>query len=150
MTPLPGSLPTNWIFTIIYDSRDEMGRLCASFEKMRSDLLENQRTMWRQMEERSRLNAAFSHDMRTPLTVLKGHADMLLSALPEDAVSREEVREEVSTMSHHIERLENYVEAMDPPAAAGGPGGPPWPHRPRACSWRDCVIRRICCGERSR
>ena len=46
-------------FTIIYDSRDEMGRLCASFEKMRSDLLENQRTMWRQMEERSRLNAAF-------------------------------------------------------------------------------------------
>lgn len=99
-------------FTIIYDSRDEMGRLCASFEKMRSDLLENQRTMWRQMEERSRLNAAFSHDMRTPLTVLKGHADMLLSALPEDAVSREEVREEVSTMSHHIERLENYVEAM--------------------------------------
>ena len=99
-------------FTVAYDSRDEMGRLCASFEKMRSALLENQKAAWRQMEERSRLNAAFSHDMRTPLTVLKGHAGMLLSALPEDAVSREEILEEVSAMAHHIDRLENYVEAM--------------------------------------
>ncbi len=99
-------------FTVAYDSRDEMGRLCASFEKMRSALLENQRTMWRQMEERSRLNAAFSHDMRTPLTVLKGHAGMLLSALPKDAVTREEVMDEVGTMAHHIERLESYVDAM--------------------------------------
>ena len=99
-------------FTVDYDSRDEMGRLCASFEKMRSALLENQRTMWRQMEERSRLNAAFSHDMRTPLTVLKGHAGMLLSALPEDSITREETIEEVGVMAHHIDRLENYVEAM--------------------------------------
>ena len=99
-------------FTVAYDSRDEMGRLCASFEKMRSALMENQKAAWRQMEERSRLNAAFSHDMRTPLTVLKGHAGMLLSALPEDAVSREEILEEVSAMAHHIDRLENYVEAM--------------------------------------
>ena len=99
-------------FTVAYDNRDEMGRLCASFEKMRSALLENQRTMWRQMEERGRLNAAFSHDMRTPLTVLKGHAGMLLAALPEDSITREEVIEEVGTMAHHIDRLENYVEAM--------------------------------------
>lgn len=99
-------------FTVSYDSRDEMGRLCASFEKMRSALFDNQRTTWRQMEERSRLNAAFSHDMRTPLTVLKGHAGMLLSALPEDNISREEVIEEVGTMAHHIDRLESYVEAM--------------------------------------
>ena len=99
-------------FTVAYDSRDEMGRLCASFEKMRSALLENQRTTWRQMEERGRLNAAFSHDMRTPLTVLKGHAGMLLSALPEDSITREEVMEEVSVMAHHIDRLESYVEAM--------------------------------------
>ena len=99
-------------FTVAYDSKDEMGRLCTSFEKMRSALWENQRTMWRQMEERSRLNAAFSHDMRTPLTVLKGHTGMLLSALPKGAVTRDEVMEEIGTMAHHIDRLENYVDAM--------------------------------------
>lgn len=99
-------------FTLQYDSTDEMGKLCEAFEKMRRSLQENNREMWRQMEERNRLNAAFSHDLRTPLTVLKGHASMLLSSLPEHTVSEEEVTGEIRTMSRHITRLENYVEAM--------------------------------------
>ena len=31
----------------------------------------------RQVEERKALNAAFAHDLRTPLTVLKGYNEML-------------------------------------------------------------------------
>ena len=77
-----------------------------------SALAENQRAMWRQMEERGRLNAAFSHDLRTPLTVLKGHAGMLLSGIPQGELTEEEVLEEVRVMSLHIDRLESYVEAM--------------------------------------
>ena len=64
-------------FAIHWDRRDEMGALCASFEEMRRALWENNRVMWRQMEERKRLNAAFAHDLRTPLTVLSGYAGML-------------------------------------------------------------------------
>lgn len=62
-----------------------MGALCASFEEMRRALWENNRVMWRQMEERKRLNAAFAHDLRTPLTVLRGYAGMLLHDLSEGA-----------------------------------------------------------------
>ena len=78
-------------FVLRYDSMDEMGKLCEAFEKMRRSLSENNREMWRQMEERKRLNAAFSHDLRTPLTVLKGHASMLLSSLPQHSLPQEEV-----------------------------------------------------------
>lgn len=99
-------------FTVAYGRDDEMGRLCVSFETMRSALLENQRTLWRQMEERGRLNAAFSHDLRTPLTVLKGHAGMLLSSLPGGELTNQEILDEVRVMELHIERLEGYVEAM--------------------------------------
>lgn len=99
-------------FTVSYGREDEMGRLCRCFETMRSALLESQRATWRQMEERGRLNAAFSHDLRTPLTVLKGHAGMLLSGLPGGELTEEEVLEEVRVMSLHIDRLESYVEAM--------------------------------------
>ncbi len=99
-------------FTIDYDSRDEMGALCRSFETMRRALEENNREMFRQMEERRQLNAAFSHDLRTPLTVLKGHADMLLAALPDEKADRDEMVREVQTMSANIRRLENYTEAM--------------------------------------
>ena len=99
-------------FTIQYDRMDEMGRLCASFEKMRRELLENNRELWRQMDERRQLNAAFSHDLRTPLTVLKGHSDLLLASLPQEDFSREEAVEEVKVMAANIARLENYTEAM--------------------------------------
>lgn len=99
-------------FTIAYDSRDEMGALCRSFETMRRALEENNREMFRQMEERRQLNAAFSHDLRTPLTVLRGHADMLLAALPDEKADRQEMVREVQTMSANIRRLERYTEAM--------------------------------------
>ena len=46
-------------FHLHYDRADEMGRLCDSFETMRRSLFENNQTMWRQVEERKRLNAAF-------------------------------------------------------------------------------------------
>lgn len=102
----------NLDFQIQYDSRDEMGQLCASFEKMRSSLDHNNREMWRAMEERKRLNAAFAHDLRTPLTVLRGYTDFLGKYLPDDMVKKDKILSTVSTMDSHIARLENYVESM--------------------------------------
>ena len=64
-------------FSIDYDNNDELGQLCASFEIMRTTLADNFSKMWRQVEERKALNAAFAHDLRTPLTVLKGYNEML-------------------------------------------------------------------------
>jgi len=94
-------------FTIDYEGLDEMGRLCASFEKMKFSLQQNNRLMWRQVEQRKRLNAAFAHDLRTPLTVLKGYSEIL--QFPSDSLV---VKETALTMSRHINRLERYVESM--------------------------------------
>ena len=99
-------------FHVEYGPKDEMGRLCESFEKMRGALERNNEEMWRQMEERRRLNAAFSHDLRTPLTVLKGHTEMLRTGLPEASIGMEEALQELDAMSGSIVRLENYVSAM--------------------------------------
>lgn len=93
-------------FQINYYSGDEMGRLCASFELMRRTLAENFSRMWRQMEERRQLNAAFAHDLRTPLTVLKGYDEMLLTS-PDPAA-----RDTALTMGRQISRLERYVDSM--------------------------------------
>jgi signal transduction histidine kinase len=94
-------------FTVDYEGLDEMGRLCASFEKMRFSLQQNNQLMWRQMDQRKRLNAAFAHDLRTPLTVLKGYSELL--QLPNDSLA---VKETALTMSKHINRLERYVDSM--------------------------------------
>lgn len=63
-------------FSIKTGADDELGQLCSAFETMRQSLLKNNRELWRQAEERRRLNAAFSHDLRNPLTVLKGSVKM--------------------------------------------------------------------------
>ncbi|QAT49466.1 HAMP domain-containing histidine kinase [Caproiciproducens sp. NJN-50] len=99
-------------FHLSYDSRDEMGQLCTSFETMREALRENNLAMWRAVEERKRLNAAFSHDLRTPLTVLRGYTDFLKNYLPQGKVTEEKLLSTISTMSGHIARLENYVRQM--------------------------------------
>lgn len=98
-------------FTVSYDSRNELGQLVDSFENMRGALAENNRELWRSMEERKRLNAAFSHDLRTPLTVLKGHVALLTEAV-EDGADRAEIAAEVDAMSGSITRMERYVDAM--------------------------------------
>lgn len=99
-------------FKLAYNSGDEMGRLCAAFENMRAALEANNSEMWRQMDERKRLNAAFSHDLRTPLTVLKGRMEMLKSSVVEGHYTDAELTDELEIISANITRLENYVEAM--------------------------------------
>lgn len=93
-------------FSIEYDSKDELGQLCASFEIMRTTLAKNFSEMWRQVEERKQLNAAFAHDLRTPLTVLKGYNEML------QASDNSQTRETAVTMGKHISRMETYVSSM--------------------------------------
>lgn len=93
-------------FSIAYDREDELGQLCASFEIMRTILAGNFSDMWRQVEERKALNAAFAHDLRTPLTVLKGYNEML------QVSENPRTREIAATMGKHIIRLENYVSSM--------------------------------------
>ena len=93
-------------FSIDYDNSDELGQLCASFEIMRTTLADNFSKMWRQVEERKALNAAFAHDLRTPLTVLKGYNEML------QASENPQTQETATIMGKHISRMESYVSSM--------------------------------------
>lgn len=101
----------NLDFSIAYDKDNELGKLCASFEKMRIALRDNNLEMWRQMEERKRLNAAFAHDLRTPLTVLKGQSEMLVQYAPK--MSEDKIISTAEMMKRHIIRLEAYVNTMN-------------------------------------
>ncbi|MFR4999643.1 MAG: ATP-binding protein [Slackia sp.] len=95
------------------ESRSELDRLCASFETMREHLERNNKAMWRVAENRRKVNAAFAHDLRTPLTVLKGRAEMLSTFAPEGLVDAEQLAEASRAMSRQTERLQRYVESME-------------------------------------
>ena len=91
-------------FSIPVQSQDEMGQLCAAFESMRRELLQTNRLLWQQAEERKRLNAAFSHDLRNPITVLKGTVKLLRQGIPDEQA--------VERLEGYTLRIEQYVEAM--------------------------------------
>ena len=92
--------------------QDELGQLCRSFEIMRRELHKNNRELWRQMEERKRLNAAFSHDLRNPITVLKGSAKMLQKGLDQESSASPLLKESAALLTEYTGRIETYVELM--------------------------------------
>ena len=91
-------------FSIPQPSRDELGQLCAAFETMRAQLLRINRELWRQGEERKRLNAAFAHDLRNPVTVLKGSVTLLRQGSRDPRL--------LDRLERYTQRIAEYVEAM--------------------------------------
>ena len=61
-----------------YENKDEMGTLCKEFEMMRSALADNNRKMWRMIDDEKVLRNAIAHDIRSPLSILRGYQEMLL------------------------------------------------------------------------
>lgn len=102
----------NLDFEMQYDSVDEMGQLCIAFEEMRRELIHNKEAMWILVDEQKKLNAAFAHDLRTPLTVLRGYSDFLVKYLPEGKISEEKLIATLELMTDHIKRLEQYTNTM--------------------------------------
>lgn len=103
---------SNLDFDMHYDSTDEMGKLCESFEEMRTELIRDKEELWEMIESQKKLNAAFAHDLRTPLTVLKGYSDFLARYIPEGKVSEQKMVETLTLMSGHLERLEQFSRTM--------------------------------------
>lgn len=97
-------------FAVEVPGRDELHRLGESFDTMRAALAENSRELWRTLEDSHRMQAAFAHDLRTPLTVLRGYNEFLLKY--QGRLSEEKVRGTLETMHASIERLERYTQRM--------------------------------------
>ena len=102
----------NLDFHIEYDGDDELGRLCCSMEKMRRELRQKHKALWESLEQRKLLNASVSHDLRTPITVLKGYLDYLEKNIPQDKLTEDMLLDTVSSMQGAVNRLEIYVESV--------------------------------------
>lgn len=102
----------NLDFHIEYDGDDELGRLCCSMEKMRRELRQKHKALWESLEQRKLLNASVSHDLRTPITVLKGYLDYLEKNIPQDKLTEDMLLDTVSSMQGAVNRLELYVKSV--------------------------------------
>ncbi len=97
---------------IIWRGKDEMGFLCREMEQMRKEMLKNKKQQWRQQEEQRKINAAFAHDIRTPLTVIRGYTEFLQRHVPSGRVTEAMLMEKLNTMHEQEERLLRFSETM--------------------------------------
>ena len=102
----------NLDFYIEYNGDDELGQLCCSMEKMRRELRQKHKALWESLEQRKLLNASIAHDIRTPITVLKGYLDYLEKNIPQDKITEDMLLDTVSSMQGAVIRLEQYVDCV--------------------------------------
>ena len=99
-------------FCIEYNAGDELGQLCGSMEKMRKELRQNNKALWEVLEQRKLLNASVAHDLRTPITVLKGYLDYLEDGILQDKLTEDKILDTVLSMQGAVTRLEQYAECV--------------------------------------
>ena len=79
---------------------------------MRKELRYNSKALWETLRQRKLLNASVAHDLRTPITVLKGYVDFLEKNIPQDKLTEEMLIDTISSMQGAVLRLERYVECV--------------------------------------
>lgn len=102
----------NLDFNLSYESDDEMGNLCRSFEQMRQALDENNRKLWKMLEERKLVQASIAHDLRNPIAIIEGYAEYLQMNLQTGHLAMERITQIVDNMDKAAKRLEQYTESI--------------------------------------
>lgn len=99
-------------FRITYENRDEMGHLCHEFDRMRGQLEENNRKLWHMIEDERALRSAIAHDIRSPLSVLKGYQEMLIDYFPDGTIDIEKTVEMLQEGMKQIRRMDVFIDSM--------------------------------------
>ena len=85
-------------------------------EQLRKALARSLSEQWAMEQERTQALAALAHDLKTPLSIVSGSAELL----EEDALSPAQ-RERVDAILRSAGRIRDYMEQLRALTAAGGP-----------------------------
>ncbi len=102
----------NLDFQLRCTQEDEAGMLCRMFEEMRTEVYQSNSRMWETLQERKLLTASVSHDLRTPITVVKGYLEYLQKAEKSEKLSEEVLTRIISEMQQAVARMERYIDCV--------------------------------------
>lgn len=97
---------------VAYNGKDRLGEICASVEQIRLELTAEKLNHLEALERQLQLNGAFAHDIRTPLTVIKGYTEFLEKYLPAGKLDQSQVLEKLAAMKEQEERLFAFTNTM--------------------------------------
>lgn len=107
----------NLNFSIHGNPDDEIGQLCESFEDMRIHMKELLEVKMQYEKDTSELIANISHDLKTPLTAIKGYAEGILDGVADSPERRDKyvrtIYSKANEMSALVDELAFYAKIDD-------------------------------------
>lgn len=99
----------NLDFDMNYECDDEFKQVCDDFDEMRKRLKESVQAKLKYEENRKELVAGISHDLRTPLTGIKGYVEGLIDGV---ANTHEKVNKYLNTIHRKACDMDELVDRL--------------------------------------
>lgn len=95
----------NLDYEMEYDSTNEFGLLIKDYDQMRLRLKESMRQRELLEQQRKEMIAGFSHDLRTPLTSIKGYVEGLMDGIASTPEKEQEYLKTIYTTANDMDNL---------------------------------------------
>lgn len=99
----------NLDFTIEAESDDEIGELCRSFEEMRQRLKYNTEEKIEGEKENKTLISNIAHDLKTPITAVKGYAEGLIDGVADTPEKQSKYLRTIYNKANEMDTLINEL-----------------------------------------
>ncbi len=99
----------NLDFTIETEGNDEISDLCAHFEEMRKRLKESFEKQMAGEQENRELISNIAHDLKTPITTVKGYSEGLLDGVADTPEKREKYLKTINSKANEMDALLNEL-----------------------------------------
>ena len=99
----------NLDFTLDVEDDDEIGQLCQNFEEMRIRLKESTEEKIQYDKESKELISNISHDLKTPITAIKGYAEGLMEGVASSPEKRDKYIRTIYNKANDMDRLINEL-----------------------------------------
>lgn len=99
----------NLDFEVEIEDTDEIGELCADFEEMRMRLKESTEEKVSFDSQNKELISNISHDLKTPITAIKGYVEGLLDGVADTPQKQEKYLRTIYNKANDMDRLINEL-----------------------------------------
>jgi len=99
----------NYDFKIDTTAKDEIGDLARTFEETRKQLKETEKIKRKYDDNRNELISNISHDLKTPITTIKGYIEGLIDGIPS---SKEKKDKYLKTIYQNTVNMESLINEL--------------------------------------
>lgn len=102
----------NYQQPVYYNTYDEFEKTSLGLDHLRLTLQENEKKLNEMYHDQKKVNAAFSHDLRTPLATIQNNLELLEAYYEQDRLSPGVFDKSAVKIKNSITRLSSFSETM--------------------------------------